>query len=385
MGDIKFSNIQSYAIYFSSIFISTFFASLSNKYAIKSKDQSYKVNRVFWSMSFIALFLPAAFRGYGVDHQGYLDMYDYVKQYGASFFLHYSGMPEPLYALMNYIVINTVDKFQYIYCISAFITLFFTYLGFSRYVKKINLGICVFAFGFTYYLFIFGLVRISIAVGIIIYAYRFLETKKIIPYILCCIFAASFHYSALIMIPVYIIVNISRRKKLTDKQQLFFIFSICIIIPISFALIKVLVPILLGGFVWFPRYHSYFQTVVNWKTLINVACMFPLAIVIFFWGRKISKTFEYGNLYIRLFYIMISFIFASMFFPIHRVTYYLYPACIYLYAMFPKLSIKRENKLKIMPLYYYGLFLFGILWIIRAFFIEKLWAPFLIPYYFNLP
>lgn len=380
---LELSALQSYLIYFCSIFLATLFAYYSDKYAKLDKKMNYRVNKFFWALSFLMLFIPLAFRGYGVDHQNYLNVYNRIKSSGANFYTDYTGMPEPLYALLNYIVVNTIDNFQYVYIISSFISLFFLYLNFSRYVKKVDLVMLIWSFGFTFYFFMFGLVRISIAVGISTYAYKFLESKQFKKYLICCVLASLFHYSAIIMIPIYFLVNIIKKNE-EGISLLKYGLIVCLFIPLIFMLIRILFPIIFGRFYWFQRYNIYFNAEINWRAVNNVAFVLPLLIIIIFWKKHIAYNIINSTLYIKLFFIMIGFIIGSISFPIHRITYYLYPACCYLYASVSKLSFKQVQRKGSVILYSSCMIIFGLLWIIVSIFNNILWEPFLVPYYFNL-
>ena len=78
----------SYILYGVAITLASIFAMLAQKYATKV-DTKIKVNPIFWGLSYIALFLPAAFRGNGVDQVNYVVRYqtyisqgmEYIKNY----------------------------------------------------------------------------------------------------------------------------------------------------------------------------------------------------------------------------------------------------------------------------------------------------------------
>jgi len=384
---IQFGPVASYLVYFSSVFIATIFAHLSGKYSYKKNNGEYGVYKPFWILSFFSLFVPLAFRGYGVDYENYIGVYNNVKIAGTNYFSYYTGMPEPLFALLNYIVAKLFDNYQWVFIISAFISLGLLYLSFSRYVKKVSLGMLIWTFGFTYYLFMYGLVRISLAIGITSLALKYLESREKYKYFLLIFLATLFHYSAIVMIPVFYMVSLKSNPLKTKKRVNILLYTLLLAatIPIIFALIKNVFPIIFDGYSWFARYNMYFNFEKDLRILKNISSMLPLLIIVYMYKEKFTSQIEFGAVYIKLFLIMVAFVIMSVFFPIHRVSYYLYPAAFYLYASFGKLKFNKNDRKIIIITYNYSMFILGVLWMIIAIFGSSLWEPYLIPYYLDFP
>lgn len=383
------SHIASYLLYFGSIVISITFAHLSNKYAHKTIGNIYKVNKTFWVLSFLALFLPLAFRGYGVDHGSYSNMYNIINSKGKDYFKNYSGMPEPLYFLMNVMVAKILGNFQWVYILSAFISLGFFYLSFSRYVKRVNLGMLVWIFIFIYYFTLYGLVRMGISTSIIAYSLKYLELRRKRKYMFFVIIATLFHYSAIIMIPVYFLVNFpsrsshsNRKKKVQfDKYRILLLLAV----PLIFLLIKYIFPLLVSGFSWSTRYDGYFDSEANWHVINNDLVIAPLLVLVVLFRNEFIVYDEISDLYFNLFLVMVAFLVMSVFFPIHRITYFFYLIVFYLYACFEQLKFKTTERVIIVFTYRMLIGFLGVIWILATKFNGRLWAPFLMPYYFNFP
>jgi len=370
------SELQSYLLYYGSILFASIFAGIAQKAKYIRKGK-YVINPFFWIVSFMCLLIPAAFRGLGVDHVNYLSAYRTISGYGWNYFKAYKGFPEPLYAVIN-VIAGYLGDFQYVYIISAFISLFFTYKAFARKVDEINLAMCVWMFSTLFYLNLFGLVRMCIAVGIITYAYRYIEEGNFIKYTLYVTISTLFHYSAIIMLPLYFIyksnyLNIIREKSL-KKSCL----SLGILILI-FCISNYVINMFGGRFSWLERYAGYFEgssiAVIN-----NSAGQYPLIILMLVFGRCINQKERYGTLYLNMLITMIIFLFGSIFVSFMRLTYYFYPATYYLYSYITKYI--NDSRMRI--LYKYAIFIVMSLWFLYRF-TSDLWGPFLVPYYFNLP
>jgi len=372
---IEFSELQSYLLYYGAVLASSIFAWVAQNIGYYKKEHRV-VHPFFWILSFLCLFLPVAFRGYGVDHDNYFSAYEKISAYGWNYFEIYSGFPEPLYVLIN-ILAAYMGDFQYVYILSGFISLFFTFKAFARKTNEINLAICVWMFSTLYYLNLFGLVRISIAVGIITYAYRYIEENNIKKYLAYVILATLFHYSAIIMLPLIVIFknnyfDISRSR--TFKKTWFALGILAGIFAISGYIIDQFQDI-----PWLIRYSQYFEG-TNISVINNIAGLYPLILLMLFFGSRINRKEKYGTLYLSMFITMLIIILSSMIVSFMRLTYFLYPATYYLYSYIAGNLKQSSDKI----IYMSVLFLLMTFWFMYRF-TSDLWEPFLIPYFLNMP
>lgn len=368
---IMFSELQSYLLYYGAILLATIFAGLA-QYLVTFNNGNRVVHPFFWALSFFCLFLPAAFRGYGVDHDSYTMIFDSVGQRGWSFLEEYSGFPEPLFIVVNFIA-DYLGDFQYVYIISAFISLFFTYKAFARKVNETNLAICVWMFSTLFYITLFGLVRIGIAVGIITYAIRYIEEGKIMKYSAYVIMATLFHYSAIVMLPLFFIFkgnfsDVSRIKSI-KKAWLSVFILIGIFVAASYIMKW------FEGVSWIVRYSGYFEG-TTMSSINNMAGQYPLIVLLLVFGRDIKRQTKYGSLYISMFIAMMTFVIGSIFVSFTRLAYFLYPATYYLYSYVDG-TLKNES---LKMLYAMVLFVLMTAWFLYGF-SSDLWRPLLIPYY----
>ena len=385
MGDgVKLGQVSSFLLYSISILLAILFAHLSGKYASKRSDDSYSVFKPFWALSFLCLFFPLAFRGYGVDYESYINIYTEIKMQGIGYFSHYNGMPEPLFTLLNYIVANSIDNYKWIFLFSSFIALFFFYLSFSRYVKRVDLGIVVWIFVFTYYFLMFGLVRISISVSLMAYAFKYIFLRDKVKYFIFLFIATLFHYSAIIMLPVYFFLRFTgKRANKTKFNLLSYSLVLTFFAPFIFYTIIKMFPMLFSNFHWFVRYSSYFIPVFEPKVINNFVSIIPILVLVFLLKDRIIDQSEYGLIYIKSLLLLASFAIMSTIFPIHRIAYYLYSTSWYLYASIPQLKMRKYEKKYLVLMYKFTLIIFGILCLYIGVFKSPLWGPYLFPYYFN--
>lgn len=101
------------------------------------------------------------------------------------------------------------DAYDMFYII-AFISLFLITLALNR--KEIHyFPTAVLCYIFTFPFLANG-IRQGVAISIFFYAYKFIEEKKLLKYMCSVGIAALFHYSILIVLPLYFIVNRTYRK-----------------------------------------------------------------------------------------------------------------------------------------------------------------------------
>ena len=365
--EVKFS----YLIFGIIIILASAFASLAQKYAVRVKG-SKRANPLFWTLSFCVLFFPAAFRGNGIDQINYLQRYYIYTSQGIDYIKQYRGQTEPLYLLVNYLA-EALGGFQWIYILESAFCLFFVYKALERKIEDINLGIGVLLFTSYSYLFLFGLVRMSFAFGLIMYALRYIEEKNLKKYLVFIILAMGFHYSAICMLLLYFVCNKEEYRLNKEKsiyQMILGIIGIILFFCLSTIIIK-FVQIL----PWLQRYSGYFGKAINWRTIFNVAATFPTILILFIEGNFISKKRKYGNIYVTMVIMIIPIAIASIFINFIRIAYYLYPAVYYItsYAY-------QEMKDKVQKAVFLRLLIvICLVWYFYSLTSEH-WKPFLIPY-----
>jgi hypothetical protein len=145
----------------------------------------------------------------GIDYKQYADYFTQVRNGGWSFLISDANAYriEPGYSLFNYVIsLFTGDVHIFMLFIAIF-TITLTAVLLYKYCPIPWVGMFVFvSFGF------FGnslsFIRQSMAIAIYLFAVHYLKERKLLPYIIIVLLAASFHKAILIMIPVYFIANI---------------------------------------------------------------------------------------------------------------------------------------------------------------------------------
>ena len=150
----------------------------------------------------------------GNDTETYYEHYYYYGQFGCDFI-------EPGFDWLNRIMFSMGYNANHFFIVNAAITMFFIYMALNR-LKEKNYTYTAFCMYLLTFTFLVNGMRQGVACGILIFAHRFIEERRIIPYILTILLAAQFHASALILLPLYFLGN----RHLTAKLYVgIFIFS----------------------------------------------------------------------------------------------------------------------------------------------------------------
>lgn len=197
--------MNSYFIYNIFIVSSILFAYIHDRI---SSQASIGLRRLLISLSFLFLLIFSCIRfDVGPDYETYVQMY---------------------YNSINGIIDLTSDKYffkflaflfsdfnrGYIYVLSvySFLTLFFVYLCLLE-RNILTWGIIIFCF-IGFYLDSFDRLRQLLAAAVFLYSIKYIEQKKPLHYIIFVIVSSIFHFSAVLLIPVYFYNKINIQSKI---------------------------------------------------------------------------------------------------------------------------------------------------------------------------
>ena len=133
----------------------------------------------------------------GTDYMPYKDIY----------IMQYFPDVESGFALMNRILYWLGLPFSSIFILVAFLQLYFFVKGVESINKK-YLPLAIFFYFTTLYLFLsLNVLRQTLAFSILVYSIKFIVEKKIFKYVLTIFLASTLHKSALVLLPLYFIIN----------------------------------------------------------------------------------------------------------------------------------------------------------------------------------
>lgn len=157
----------------------------------------------FW---ILCLFLALRY-GYGTDYWAYYFRHQYVYVYEPSW-----GEKEVLYGYLNFLVRN----FQWLIVIISMFYIFTIYRLIKRNLKVKYYWLATLILLVNPYLFLVHLssLRQTLAICFFVFAVGFAVKRKMFMYFLMVIIAAGFHESAIVLLPVYFLLNQKKINKL---------------------------------------------------------------------------------------------------------------------------------------------------------------------------
>lgn len=186
---------------------------LAVKFSTKPKGQFEvykKPNLVFVVIALIPLILVCGLRWrVGTDYNNYVDLY-YLNSTGDFWGALQTG--DPAFSVLAWFCSRIIYEPQIMFMVcSIFITTIIV-LGIRDYSCMFELSMFLYITEMTYYSQFNG-VRQWIASAIIFFAFRYLIREQRNKYFICVLVAASFHISALVLIPLYFTIKLKPWSK----------------------------------------------------------------------------------------------------------------------------------------------------------------------------
>ncbi len=208
--------VDKMAVYITMFFLTLIFAIIYD-YAARDTIKNILLRQtLFLFMCIPTIFVAAVRYDVGVDYFNiYWRFYESVEAGRTTIIGSNVSMDVGLRAL-NAFLLRLSDSPITFFIFSSILI----YFSIFRYVKKqqerIMLSVMCFLLSGIYFTSL-NIVRQFIAIAIVLWGWKFLKERKMLPYIGCCIFASLFHLSSLIMVVFYFLQYINITKKSFGK------------------------------------------------------------------------------------------------------------------------------------------------------------------------
>lgn len=308
----------------------------------KTRTNQYKVD-IPWLVMILSMIVVLGLRDVATaDTLAYSRGFSLMQSgdYNSSYFSY-----NILYILINKLAISIGGNVHTVYLICACISIIFLALGLEKIDCNKYLYLALFLLTFQFY-DQFNIIRQGVAMSISFFALNafLLEKKNFKIYVAFIIIAPLFHLSAIVMIPVYFIVQrkIPFSVMLATIAGVFFLSSFISRLPIIHSIFKS---------IWTEIYSSQFD-----YALITVSEV-VIAMVIIAFRKKIAYN-ETDNIILNLTFLFPLFrMGAANFFILHRISKYFIYYYILALLMSPRIAKKEHNYI-----IYIFVFAFYILW-----------------------
>lgn len=357
----------SYFLYIGTVLFATFFAYLAQRFAKVNKNKKLTPHPFFYTVSMLSLIFVLGFRdiSIGVDGYSYFDNFVTANSMGVIAY-YQTYVTEPGFYLL-YRVAYLLGDFQWLFIMTAIITIYLFYKAVGYETEKINLALAIFILASTQYFYYFGIMRMGIAVAIIAYSYRYIIEGKKLKFIFLVLIASMFHYSALFAL---ILVLFSKNK--FNKFKKTNLIKIIIFIPLSFFAVRLLIfPLITAN-----RYQNYIEDfgVIS----LDFVSSLPLLILFLLYFNKFSLKSDNYQFYLFLFVVkIITEIFAPLI-GIGRMVWYVNMSIVFLFPAVIRMSNDRMYKLLLTSI----TIIYCLIYSYTAYFGDSFRSEYMLPYKF---
>lgn len=332
------------------------------------EDKYIKISKIFLLLSFLMVFIPLGFRNCGIDHGTYKSMYSNIDSNLKS----YMFTPEPLFLILNLFASHIFGSFQIVYLVCGFLFTFGIYHFILKH-KDGNVFINLYCILFSIYIYMCGLTRMSVAIGIISIAFNYIRDSK--KYFALVIIAFLWHYSACVAFLFYYAYN--------SKGNYKFRYNIFIIIVV-FVVAKFLSSIGNSLPYVLARYADYLSPSINISAIKNMIILIPALIIFKVFNREYENELEdYVQINNIINFIFVFIFISIMFTGLFRFTFYFYPLIGYIYAKFPVILIRANGTIRLVYLYIISFVVVGCIYLSYVFFNSPYITRLIIPFEFN--
>lgn len=324
-------------IYYIVIILSCFFVFLGSK--IKNRFA-----RLLFNVA--AVLIPSLIAGYrdtsvGMDLAYYaipcFDSMCYTHDIKlAMLYVGESGL-EPLYVLYNYLITRfTNDIFWALYLQQIFV-LGIVLLLCYKLKEHISVYVVYSVFMLLCYTESMSANRQYFALGLALFSFYYVVTKKIIPFLITITFAILFHYSAVMVLPVYWVYNYGSKYGIR-KIHLYFVAILGLICFICFPIIiRALIDIGLMA----TKYERYLDDTFKVHS-INIVILFCLFFLLSLFGKKTIQVNLVKLLLILVFFMYMCGVYNDV---ATRVAWYYL-----LFAALLMVKIFKQQKNRVLPI-----------------------------------
>lgn len=267
------------------------------------------IRNIAFYFNFSFIFALATFRyGLGADYFQYVELFNQaipINKVDFSYFIEHPKGIEILYLVLESIVKYFTSDYINFLVIYNFILFGFLLKG-IKYFDNYNIQLFIF-FSTVFLLYFIDTYRQAMAMAVFYYSIRFILEKRFSRYLFWMIFASFFHKISLLAIPLYFIVNLEYRRKLT------FLFLISSFLFYYYDISGIIIKFLysnLNEISFIRRVHHYYFIKESGGDMSIFAFLHRIIIlsVIFYYFYKVN-----GNIRnLIIIYFILFFMFANI-------------------------------------------------------------------------
>lgn len=297
-----------------------------------AKNRQEMLNTVLLMGIFAVLFALSALRiGIGNDYWVYRDNFLHIisGDTKVSYEIGFKALVKVLQGLFGY------DNYRIVFAVMAFLTSLFFVKGLFDSADWFVMTFFLFMANGLYFMS-FSNVRYYFVLAVCTYAMKFLFERNYVRFVFWIVFAAFFHKSVLLVIPVYIIAYFLK----WNKKTVWLIPAACLALGLGKAVFRRLI------FVFYPYYEGDLILDVETISYANIAkCLVVLVFSLIYYKRGIkgnSKAETFFNLNL---FALIIYSFGYYIPETSRICYYMVLGHVFLIPIVLKAIENRKQKI----------------------------------------
>lgn len=246
-----------------------------------------RYKNINWGLkiSFTLIFLFLALRyNFGNDYEEYFRIFNTISQNNQIDFNSYQLLfIEPGWILLNWLFRHL--GFFAMNAVLAFFSCIIYYRFIKKYVPKGYYWIAIFIYIFSpdFMLIHSSAMRQSVAIMLFIFSLDYLYKKQAIRYFICIGFASLFHFSAIILIPLYLVVY------LNQKIRVVYGFIFVSVFLVLYLLSDTLLPYTQNFISFFNDKYEFYQERGEISSGFGIIYYFIILILIIYYDRMQNR------------------------------------------------------------------------------------------------
>lgn len=252
------------------------------------------------------------------DLIGGYDVYIYRAVYiGGPETIDNSGFEWGVRQMFSFLYLFSASEY-FMFFVTAVVTVLATFTSLKKY--SVFLYLALFIFFCKFYLMSYVYLRQGIAMGIIWYSLRYVESRKFFPFLLVVFLAFLFHRSAFIFLPIYF---------MREKYDIRLYIGVTVVF-FSFLVLPVFDPLLTLVSSFSERYEAYGQHIgENFNVLYVIEALLCFIVLLLQYKKKMTfrEIIIYNGMFI---YIILQLLAAKKGIFIRTTWYYLIFYCVFL-------------------------------------------------------
>lgn len=344
------SALGTYLLYYFIIVSSSIIAWLSKFF--KKVNVKKLPKWVFFSAIIIPITVSGLRYGIGTDYEAYVNMYYNITSYPGISSAISETRYEPGWIILNYIVKYIFDDVAYVFIVAALFTWLFSFKAIYDNKEHISIGIAVIILLCTMYNMSFNIVRQVLAVSIIMLSIKPMLNKRFWKHILTVLIASTFHFTALLFLPAYWVINSKTGNRGLIKR---------IIIPLLFIGLVVFFKPLFDILTNIGIFSSYSNYDLDSGAFSRSTFLFklPIILLILINAKKLKLRDNPMHKLNILFYIGVILLLLSSYSPyLDRLSYFFDITQVFIVSAIIKAQTDKYEKF----LYTYGIIIYYLFW-----------------------